>query len=50
LPKFLEILPKFSTNQNFWGCACTPCTPVSYTSVLHYVSQKSNSFPYFIIS
>ena len=27
LPKCLGILPKFPTNQNFWGCACTPCTP-----------------------
>jgi len=24
LPKFLGISPGFSTNQNFWGCACTP--------------------------
>jgi len=23
LPKFSGILPGFSTNQNFWGCACT---------------------------
>jgi len=22
----------FSPNQNFWGCACTPSNPVSYTS------------------
>jgi len=29
---FSGILPKFSTNQNFWGCACTPFTPVSYTT------------------
>jgi len=21
---FSEILPGFLTNQNFWGCACTP--------------------------
>jgi len=24
LRKFLEILPGFLTNQNFWGCTCTP--------------------------
>jgi len=33
LPKFLQILPGFSPNQNLWGCDCTPCTPASYTSV-----------------
>jgi len=27
LPGFSGILPGFPTNQNFWGCACTPCTP-----------------------
>jgi len=26
LTKFSRILPGFSTNQNFWGCACTPST------------------------
>jgi len=30
LPRFSGILPKFSTNQNFWGCAFTLCTPASY--------------------
>ena len=25
--EFLEILPGFLTNQNFWGCACTPLHP-----------------------
>jgi len=24
LPGFSGILPGFSTNQNFWGCACAP--------------------------
>jgi len=24
-----EILPGFLPNQNFWGCACTLCTPAS---------------------
>jgi len=27
VPKFLGILPKFSTNQNFRGCACNPAPP-----------------------
>ena len=27
LPKFSGILPGFSTNQNLWGCACTPVPP-----------------------
>jgi len=26
VPEFIEILRKFSTNQNFWGWACIPCT------------------------
>jgi len=34
LPKFSGILPGFSTNQNFWGCACTFCIPTSYTTGL----------------
>ena len=25
-------MPKFSTNQNFWGWACTPFTPGSCTT------------------
>ena len=29
LPKFPQILPRFSPNQKFWGCSCTP---ISYTS------------------
>jgi len=29
LPRFSGILPGFSTNRNFWGCACTPA---SYTT------------------
>jgi len=33
LPKFTQILPGFSLNQNLWGCACIPCTPTSYTTV-----------------
>jgi len=33
LHEFLEIYPGFLTNQNFCGCACTPCTPAPYTTV-----------------
>jgi len=29
VPEFSEILFGFSTYQNFWGCACTPSTPLS---------------------
>ena len=36
LTKCFEILSKFSTNLNFGGCACTPCTPNSYTTVHKY--------------
>ena len=32
LPRFSGILPGLSTNRNFWGCACTPYTPASYTT------------------
>ena len=39
-PRFLEILPGFLTNQYFWGCACTPCTPVSYTTMLQDVGNS----------
>jgi len=28
-PRFWGILPGFSSNQNFWGCTCTPA---SYTT------------------
>jgi len=33
LPRFLEILPGFLANQNFWGCACNLCTPAPYITV-----------------
>jgi len=44
---FSGILPRFSTNQNFWGCAWTP---TSYTTFLKYIftsmrcSLLSNNF------
>jgi len=31
---FTRILSRFSTNQNIWGCACTPA---SYATVLQSV-------------
>jgi len=34
LPRFPRTLPGFSSNQNSRGCACTPCTPASYTTVV----------------
>jgi len=34
---FCPNFRRFSTNQLFWGCTCTPCTPASYTTV-----QKCN--------
>jgi len=27
LPKFPQILPGFFSDQKFWGCGFTPCTP-----------------------
>jgi len=39
LPGFSGNLPGFSPNQNFWGCACTPFTPTSYTSRWHVCRQ-----------
>jgi len=37
---FSGILPKFSENQNFWGCTCTPCTPASYTTNTDYLQLR----------
>jgi len=28
---FRDVI-RISTNQNFWGCAFTPCAPASYTT------------------
>jgi len=36
LPGFSGLLPRFLANQNFWGCACSPCTPTSNTTAFHY--------------
>jgi len=35
IPGFSGILLRFSANQHFWGCACTPCTPTSNTTTFH---------------
>jgi len=40
LPEISGILPEFSKNQNFWGCAWAPCTPGSYTTVQKLVPEK----------
>ena len=33
--RIFRNLLRFSTNQNFRGCACTPCTPTSNTTTFH---------------
>ena len=45
LPRYLGILFGFSTNPHFWGCACTPCTPVSYTaaSAIHSIAADRST-------
>jgi len=35
-----QIFPGFSSNQNFWGWASTPCTPASDTTGLKLASKK----------
>jgi len=32
---FVKLLIRFSANQNFWGCACNPCIPISNTTAFH---------------
>jgi len=34
-PGFSGLLPRFSANQNFLGCACNPCTTTSNTTTFH---------------
>ena len=36
---FSDVLPGFLPNQNVWGCACTPCTPASHTTVERCLSE-----------
>jgi len=38
--QIFRILPGFSTNQNFWRCACTTWTPASYTAACCDVMTK----------
>jgi len=40
VPEFIEILPEFSTNKNFCGCAYTPCTLASYTTAASQTLQS----------
>ena len=37
LPRFPRIFPGFLPNQNFWGCACTLCTPRDTPVVQHKI-------------
>ena len=41
LPRFPLILPGFSTNQNFWVCACSPA---SYTTVCLRLFHDASDF------
>ena len=45
LPRYLGILLGFLTNPHFWGCACTPCTPASYTaaSAIHSIAADRST-------
>jgi len=35
IPVFSGLLPRFSANQNIWGCACNPWTPTSNATTFH---------------
>jgi len=49
LPTFSGILPGFSTNQNFWGCACTPASyTTGLTSLIIFGSEKERSPEQFV--
>jgi len=41
-PGFTDLFPGFSPNKTFWGSACTPCTPASYTTVCSDSPSVSN--------
>jgi len=43
LPELSGILPKFSTNQNFWGCACTPSSDTTEWIARHLHRKKACS-------
>ena len=43
LPRISCILPGFSTNQNFWRCACTPASYTSDSTNRFFVFTKSET-------
>jgi len=47
VPQYFEILPEFSTNQNFYGRACTPSsyttTPVTFGHLVNCICVNSLS-------
>ena len=45
LPTVSGILPGFSTNQNFWGCACTPASYTTSLTSLILLSCEKERFP-----
>jgi len=47
VPEFIQILPEFSTNQKFWGCACTPA---SYTTALLELGVRGTSARFAILA
>jgi len=42
---FFEILPKIFSNQNYVGCAFTPCRPSSYTTESACIQGRIGSWP-----
>jgi len=52
--QFSGILPRFSPNQNFWGCPCTSCTLASYTTAwrcecLRHIRLDSRLLPSWLV-
>ena len=43
-PEFSEVLPKFSTNQHFWGCACNPASFTTATEGAEVVGYCGDSY------
>ena len=44
LLRFSEILPGFSTNQNFWECACTPAAYNTFNSCSSVLNETSLNY------
>jgi len=44
LPGLSGLLPRFAANQNFWECACNPCTLSPIPLFFMTVSQVISSF------